>query len=155
MASGDLVLRLRTYRSAAGDAPRAHLDWKGPTRVDAGYKVREELSTPVGDPAALVQILEHLGYIVTQEIDRDIAQYTLGAATIRFESYPRMDVLVEVEGVTADIERVIAILGLPRSGFTSARLPDFAAQYEARTGQRAVLSDRELRGDFGRRTTNP
>ena len=155
MASADLVLRLRTYRSADGGAPRAHLDWKGPTRIDAGYKVREELSTPIGDPAALVQILERLGYVVIQEIDRNIAQYTLGATTIRFESYPRMDVLVEVEGVPAEIERVIAILGLPRSGFTSARLPDFAAQYEARTGQRAVLSDRELSGDFARRATNP
>ncbi len=154
MTSADLVLRLRTYRSLDGGAPLAHLDWKGPTRVDGGYKVREELSTPVGDPDALVHILQRLGYMVIQEIDRDIVQYTLDAATIRFESYPRMDVLVEVEGVPADIERVIGILGVPRSGFTTARLPDFAAQYEARTGQRALLSDRELRGDFGYRTTN-
>jgi predicted adenylyl cyclase CyaB len=155
MAPRDLVLRLRTYRSADGAAPRAHLDWKGPTSIDAGYKVREEISTSVGDPDALAQILERLGYVVIQEIDRDIAQYTIDGVTVRFENYPRMDVLVEVEGSPAEIERVIAVLGLPRESFTSARLPDFAAQFEARTGQRAFLSDRELTGDFNRRVSNP
>jgi hypothetical protein len=50
---------------------------------------------------------------------------------------------------------VIGILGLPRASFTSARLPDFAAQYEARTGERAALSQRELAGDFSHRTANP
>jgi predicted adenylyl cyclase CyaB len=155
MAPRDLVLRLRTYRGGDSGVSRAHLDWKGPTTIDDGFKVREEVSTPVGDPAALAQILDRLGYVVIQEIDRDIAQYSIGGATVRFENYPRMDVLVEVEGTPEEIERVIAVLGLPRASFTSARLPDFAAQYEARTGERAALSQRELAGDFRFRTTNP
>jgi predicted adenylyl cyclase CyaB len=155
MVARDTVLRLRTYRGSDDAEPRAHLDWKGPTTIDKGFKVREELSTPAGDPAALAQILDRLGYVVIQEIDRDIVQYAIQDVTVRFETYPRMDVLVEVEGAPEDIDKVIAVMGMPRGTFTTARLPDFAAQFEARTGQRAALSERELAGDFRFRPTNP
>jgi adenylate cyclase class IV len=150
MTQRDHVLRLRTYRNSpgAGDggAVRSFVDWKGPTGVEQGYKVREELSTPIGDPATIEQILVRLGYVVIQEIDRDIAQYEIEGVTVRFETYPRMDVLVEVEGPPAAIERIIEILEMPRVSFSSLRLADFAAQYEARTGQRAGLSQREMTG---------
>jgi len=96
---------------------------------------------------ALVAMLERLGYEVTVAIERDIAQYTLFGATVRFERYPRLDDLVEVEGEPAQIERAIAALALPREGFTAERLPDFVRRYEARTGQRAALSHAELAGD--------
>ena len=56
----DHVLRLRVYDSAS--ARNGFLDWKGPTQYEDGYKVREELSTPVADPDAMKQILENLGY---------------------------------------------------------------------------------------------
>jgi adenylate cyclase class IV len=163
----DHVLRVRVYRPHGGDAsggivgaapadgngvyagaPRAYLDWKGPTRNAGGYKVREELSTPAADPDALAAILGRLGYVVTREVDRDIAHYEVGGTSVRFECYPRMDVLVEVEGTPEGIERTIAALALPRRGFTADRLAAFVARYEARTGQRAALSQRELRGDF-------
>jgi hypothetical protein len=85
--------------------------------------------------------------VVTIAIDREIAQYDLGGAMVRFERYPRMDDLVEVEGTPEQIERAIAALGLPRAGFTSERLPDFVRRYEERTGASAALSDAELRGD--------
>jgi len=126
----------------------ASLDWKGPTEYAGGYKVREELSTEVSDPEALASILEGLGYHVTREIHRQIAQYELHGAVVRFEQYPRMDVLVEVEGAPEAIERAIAALAIPREAFTSERLPAFVARYEARTGRRAALCDRELAGDF-------
>jgi hypothetical protein len=80
------------------------------------------------------------------QIDRAIWQYDLQGATVRFERYPRMDDLVEVEGDPATIERAISILGLPRDSFTTERLPDFARRFEARTGQSAALSDGELAG---------
>jgi hypothetical protein len=80
-------------------------------------------------------------------IDREIAQYELDGAMVRFERYPRMDDLVEVEGAPASIERAIAALGLPRDGFTTDRLPEFVQRYEARTGQRAAVCDAELTGD--------
>lgn len=154
LAGRDLVLRLRTYRGVDGSVRSAHLDWKGPTGYDAGYKVREEISTPVGDPDEMDSILDRMGYLVIREIDRQITQYELVGATVRFERYPRMDLLVEVEGQPDAIERAIEHIGLPRSGFSAARLPDFVAQYEARTGTRAALCDRELSGEFRYRTAD-
>jgi predicted adenylyl cyclase CyaB len=141
LLDADHVLRLRTYER---DGVReGHIDWKGPTAYAGGYKVREEVSTPVGDPDAAGRILENLGYRVIRAIERDIAQYTFEDAVVRFEKYPRMDELVEVEGPPEAIERAIAALGLPREGFNTDRLPDFVARYEARTGERAALTDRE------------
>lgn len=145
LAARDEVLRTRMYR--AGSSERAELDWKGPTERKDGYKVREELDVHVVEPAALAAILERLGYVVTIAIDREIAQYELDGAMVRFEHYPRMDDLVEVEGTPQQIERAIAALGLPRDGFTADRLPDFVRRYESRTGTTAALSDAELRGD--------
>jgi predicted adenylyl cyclase CyaB len=145
LAAKDHVLRVRIYRND-GDA-RAELDWKGPTRRDGQYKLREEIGTSVGDPDALVAMLEQLGYEVSIAIDREIVQYDLQGTMIRFERYPRMDDLVEVEGAPEQIERAIAVLGLPRDGFTTDRLPDFVRRYEARTGDRAAISDAELAGD--------
>jgi predicted adenylyl cyclase CyaB len=145
LMSRDHVLRMRVYRDS--QATRAQLDWKGPTRYDDGYKLREELEARVTDADALVAILGQLGYVVTIAIDREIDQYELDGAMIRFERYPRMDTLVEVEGSPEQIERAIAALGLPRAGFTSERLPDFASRFEARTGTRAALSHAALAGD--------
>jgi adenylate cyclase class IV len=144
LAARDHVLRVREYGTA--DARRVELDWKGPTHHEGGYKVREELDVHVAEPEALDAILDRLGYVVTVAIDRDIIQYELGGAMIRFEHYPRMDDLVEVEGTPEAIERAIAALGLARDGFTSERLPEFVLRFEARTGTSAVLSDDEMRG---------
>ncbi len=147
----DQVLRLRIYR---GHEVRAHLDWKGPSSYEGGYKVREEHSTPVVDAAALALILEGLGYVVTREIDRTIEQYQYEGATVRFERYPRMDVLVEVEGEPPAIERAIAALRVPREAFSTGRLPDFVLRFEGRTGERAAICDRELAGDYRYSTTD-
>ncbi|MGI9091516.1 MAG: class IV adenylate cyclase [Gemmatimonadaceae bacterium] len=146
LAGRDEVLRLRTYRNAQGS--HAHLDWKGPTQVVDAFKVRDELTTELTDPDALATMLDHLGYVVIREIDRDIAQYVLNETTIRFERYPRMDTLVEVEGTPDGIEAAIAVMDIPRSSFTAQRLPDFVRVYESRTGLRAALSQRELAGEY-------
>jgi predicted adenylyl cyclase CyaB len=138
MALRDHVLRLRLYENE--DGARTALDWKGETRYEHGYKVREEISTATRDAEGLAKILEMLGFIVIAEVDRQIFQYELGEATVRFEEYPLMDPLVEVEGTADAIESAISSLGLPRTGFTSERLTDFVARFEARTGQRAILS---------------
>ena len=141
----DHVLRLRVYRDAQGTETAA-LDWKGPTSYDSGYKMREELSCGLSGAEDFRRILAALGFIVTMAIDREIWQYELHDATVRFERYPRMDDLVEVEGAPSAIEAAIGVLGLPRDSFTSERLPDFVRRYEARTGERAALSDGELTG---------
>jgi adenylate cyclase class IV len=139
----DTVVRLRVY--VRDGVREGSLDWKGPTSYEDGYKVREEVSTSVGDPNALARILTGMGLRVVLAIDRVIAQYEVEGAIVRFEKYPLMDDLVEVEGEPGAIERAIRATGLPREGFNSDRLPDFVARFEARTGGTAVLS-RELEG---------
>jgi predicted adenylyl cyclase CyaB len=140
----DHVLRMRVRRNPKDGTVRATVDWKGPTAQTAGYKVREELAVGVDDAATLADLLARLGYDVTEAIDRDVWEYELGGATIRFERYPRMDALVEVEGVPPAIERAVAATGLPRAGFTAERLSEFVRRFEARTGSRAALSGAPL-----------
>jgi adenylate cyclase class IV len=144
LAARDIVLRLRIYRDAGG--ARAKLEYKGPTAYEQGYKVREEVGSTVSDASSIALVLAGLGYIVTRPIDREIEQFELGGAVVRFERYPRMDDLVEVEGEPEVLERAIAALGIPRAAYNSDRLTDFAMRYETRTGQRAMLSDAELSG---------
>jgi predicted adenylyl cyclase CyaB len=141
----DDVLRLRVYRD--DHSVRAELGWKGPTRYEDGYKVRDEVGARSPDADALRYILEHMGFVITREIDRDITQYELHGATVRFERYPRMDDLVEVEGDPGAIERAIEAIGLPREAFTSERLFDFVRRWQERTGESAALCDRELTGE--------
>jgi predicted adenylyl cyclase CyaB len=145
-ASGDLssrdeVVRTRTYISQK--STKTYLDWKGPTEFRDVYKVREEVSTPVDDSVVLDTILRKLGLELVAEIDREIAQYELGGATIRFEIYPRMDALVEVEGEPAAIEAAIEAIGIPRGTFSNRRLADFVMDFEQRTGVQAAVSDRD------------
>jgi predicted adenylyl cyclase CyaB len=142
----DHVLRVRTERDARGS--RASLDWKGPTRSARGYKEREEITAGTEEPEALAVILERLGFVVSREIDRDVVTYELHGATVRFERFPRMDVLVEIEGPPEKIEDAIRVLGLPRDGFSTDRLVDFVRRFEERTGERAAVSDRELDGKY-------
>jgi predicted adenylyl cyclase CyaB len=146
LSGRDEVLRTRRYQSSASTG--TYLDWKGPTEMQGVYKIREEITMPVEDFDSLEKILEKLGLTLTWEIDREIAQYQLAGATIRFETYPRMDVLVEVEGEPAAIEAAIEALGMARGTFTNERLPDFVNKFEHRTGVRAAVSDRELKGDY-------
>jgi adenylate cyclase class IV len=145
LAARDIVLRLRLYRGS--DGARAELEFKGPTAYEDGYKVRDEIGSRVSDPESVALMLSGLGYLVTRAIDRDIEQWDIGGASVRFERYPRMDDLVEVEGEPEAIERAITALGIPRSAYTAERLTDFAMRYEARTGTRAALSDAELAGN--------
>jgi len=146
LSGRDEVLRTRTYQSRS--STRTYMDWKGPTEMHGGYKIREEITAPVEDLDSLEKILEKLGLALTSEIDREIAQYQFGGATIRFETYPRMDVLVEVEGEPEAIEVAIEALGLQRGTFTNERLRDFVSKFEHRTGVRAAISDRELKDDY-------
>jgi adenylate cyclase class 2 len=146
LAQRDEVLRVRQYESP--DSAQTHVDWKGPTDAAGAYKVREEISTVVEDFKGLSSILGKLGYVVTREIDRRIVQYRVAGATVRFEVYPRMDILVEVEGEPPIIEEAIAALGMMRGEFTTERLAAFVERFEQRTGVRAAISDRELLGDY-------
>lgn len=144
LAAVDHVLRVRVYQSPERET--AQLDWKGVTRIESGLKTREEYTTGASDLAGLTAILEALGYVVTREIEREVWTYRVGEATVRFEHYPRMDDLVEVEGEPEAIERAVALLGMRRSEFTSDSLMTFTQRYEERTGIAAALCDADLGG---------
>ena len=142
----DIVLRLRVYRN--GERATASLDWKGAASFEAGYKHREELSVAVADAGQMSGILTALGFIVTRAVDRTVQLLQLGEAKLRFERFPRMDTLLEVEGPEASIETAIRASGIPRNAFVADRLYMFVNRYQARTGQRAAISDDESMGHY-------
>lgn len=142
----DEVLRLRVRR----DAARAHavLEFKGPATVQGGYKVREETGSEVADSEAMNAILTAAGFEISRETEREVAVFRVAGAVVRLERYPRMDVLVEVEGEPQHIEAAIAVLAIPRDTFTVEALAAFVRRFEQRTGQRAAICRRELAGDY-------
>ena len=143
----DEVLRVRTFEPAAGSPGRlAEVAWKGPTRQRDGYKERQEVQFTVGDSAPVEAILTQLGLAVTDAIDRCVEFYDLGGAVLRLEWYPRMDVLLEVEGPPAAIEEAAAATGVPRASFSPDRLLDFAARFQKRTGTAPALNLAALTG---------
>ena len=142
IAGRDHVLRVRVF--TANGRTESSVEWKGPTQSVGGYKTREEIGTSVADAAALSEIMSRLGLQVTRTIDREIAQYWLFGATVRFESYPRMDDLVEVEGTADQIERAVAVLGIPRESYTTDSLSAFMDRFERRTGKRPVVCAADL-----------
>lgn len=138
LAARDQVLRIRTYRNQSYSS--STLDWKGPSSVESGVKVRDEITTSVGDAATLATTLKNLGYEVVFRIEREIVQYDLNGTMIRFETYPTMDTLIEVEGDPEGIEEAVTALEMPRESFRTDALPVFVKEFETRTGLTAVLS---------------
>ena len=146
LGARDEVVRVRTWRPD-GAPPRAQVAWKGQTtRSPDGYKLRDELEFSVeGDGSAPSQFLSALGYQVWRGIDRFVEVYRVRDAEVRLEWYPRMDVMVEVEGTPAAIEAAIDASGLPRALFEPEPLAEFVRRYELRTGEPAVLALSDLR----------
>jgi adenylate cyclase class IV len=137
----DEVLRMRIFRPGDGAPAFGVLGWKGPRSQRGQYRHRPEVEARVSDADAVVSVLECLGFAVSLRIDRTVAVYRLGQAVLRVEWYPAMDVLLEVEGAPAEIERAISATGLPRDRFFPESLPHFVAAYEARTGRPARIAE--------------
>jgi adenylate cyclase class IV len=139
------VLRVRSYRQRDGRT-EAVVTWKGPTgRSPEGYKQREELELSIAAGSAAPEaLLEALGYRVSHAIDRFVEMYAVGAASARLEWYPRMDVLLEVEGEPEALEAAVAATGLDRGEFSAESLVVFAAHFALRTGHAAVLALADL-----------
>lgn len=141
LTARDEVLRLRTFVAAAGSPPRpAEVAWKGPTGQSGGYKEREEHQFEIGDAGPVEAIISRLGFEVIDVIDRCVDLYEVAGAVVRVEWYPRMDVLVEVEGLPGAIEAAVRATGLLRARFTPERLLDFAGRYRCRTGADPALN---------------
>src|SRR5262245_39774832 len=138
------VLRIRSFEPR-GEAAHALVGWKGPTlRSPDGYKLRKEIEYPTPDGANATRFLEALGYQVVRSIDRYVEMFSIAGATARLEWYPRMDVLMEIEGTPAAIESAVRQSGLPRSAFLADPLAIFVELYNARESQPAIIAEQEL-----------
>jgi predicted adenylyl cyclase CyaB len=137
----DEVLRVRTFLHPDGRR-EALVAWKGPTlRSAGGYKLREEIELAVAAGTAEPgRLFLALGYRPVHVVEREVEISRLGDATVRLETYPRMDVLVEIEGEPSAIERAVAATGIPRSEFTAEPLAEFVRRFEQRSGQPALLA---------------
>ena len=143
LAVRDEVLRIREYHGTDGST-RTEVAWKGPASVEAGYKLRAEHQFEAADPRGVAQVIEGLGYRPVHAIDRYVEYYDLGDAIVRLEWYPRMDILMEVEGTALAIEHAVVALGIDRDHYQTDSLAAFVGRYEARTGCRAAVSLAEL-----------
>ncbi len=141
LAARDEVIRLRVYRDRDGNEI-AKLGWKGPASVTPeGHKARRELEYEIrGEQGSPELLLAALGLEVVFRIDRYVEYYHLGDTVARLEWYPRMDVLLEIEGDAPGIESALQVTGMPRTDFTAESLPAFAERYALRTGRAAVVA---------------
>ncbi len=147
LAASDHVLRVRRWIDEEGGHDVAEAGWKGPTSVnEAGYKQRQEIEFSVDDGTAALRMFEALGYTVIETIDRYVEVYDLEGTMVRMEWFPRMDVLVEIEGDPEGIEQAIAQLGLDRQTCVADSLATFVQRYGERTGEPAILAEDMLLG---------
>jgi adenylate cyclase class IV len=147
LSQRDEVLRVRVWQAEEVSHQRAQVAWKGPTsRNAAGYKQRQEIEFAAEDGVHAVRFLEALGYQVVEAIDRFVEVRELHGTVARLEWYPRMDVLLEIEGTEEGIEELIRVVGIPRDQCLSDSLIQFAARYSARTGTPAILAEAGLNG---------
>src|SRR5260221_4558969 len=148
LVARDEVLRLRVFHRPDGRQDTV-LAWKGTTGISPeGYKARRELEYEIGgERARPEELLAALRYAPIHTIERYVEYFHLGETAVRLEWYPRMDVLVEVEGDEAGIEAALRVVGLPREEYTADALAAFTERYERRTGRPAVLGAAELEGE--------
>jgi adenylate cyclase class IV len=142
MSGRDEVLRVRVWEAEEVSHTRSQVAWKGPTtRSASGYKQRQEIEFTADDGTQAVRLLEALGYQVVEAIDRYVEVSEFQGTVARLEWYPRMDVLIEIEGTAEGIEALVRVIGIPRQDCLSDSLAQFAARYAGRTGSPAVLAE--------------
>ncbi len=106
---------------AAGED--SSMTFKGPARPAGVFKVREELETPVGDPAAALAIFAKLGMQVWFRYQKYREEYEVGGGAagnevvrLALDETPVGD-YVEIEGPEPAIRRVAAALGFDEAEF--------------------------------------
>jgi adenylate cyclase class 2 len=117
------AVRIRREFPREGGAPSARLTFKGPKRVEAGAKVREEIETGVEDADALEVVLARLGLRPSFRYQKERRSYRLRGAIVALDHAPVGD-FVEVEGDAELIAQVAGELGLEPARFESRSYPD-------------------------------
>ncbi len=124
LAGADHVIRLRQKIPLDGGGAGAGcvLTFKGPARIEAGHRVREEIETDVADADALVLILERLGLSSRFRYQKRRRLYEWEGALIAVDQTALGDFL-EIEGSAEAIEDLAARLGHEPSEFLTASYP--------------------------------
>jgi adenylate cyclase, class 2 len=110
------MLRVR----AAG--ANSSLTFKGPARPTGVFKVREEIETPIGDPAVVLAVFEKLGMQVWFRYQKYREEYEVRTAAIdapvrlAIDETPVGD-YIEIEGPEDSIRAVAAEVGFDESEF--------------------------------------
>jgi adenylate cyclase, class 2 len=104
LRSQGCVLRLR--RTPDGGL----LTFKGPRRVEAGVKSREERETPVVEPSALDEILRRLGFEPVFRYQKYRESYRHRGQSVEVDETP-IGVFLEIEGDLEGIASVASELG--------------------------------------------
>ena len=97
------VLRLRMYGEAAT------LTWKGPRLADPRLKIRPEVETALGDPAAMEGILRALGFEPTLHMVKSRSLWGLGDLEACLDEAP-FGCFLELEGTREAIEEAMDLL---------------------------------------------
>lgn len=108
-------LRVRQVTLLEGDGPGSSVTFKGPVQKGT-FKLREEIETPVADPAAMERLLTALGYKVLVAFEKLRETWRLGACLVELDELPQLGEFVEVEGPDdASIQSVIDQLQLNKA----------------------------------------
>lgn len=112
LLAGGQGLRVRSYKSGEGNVPAAMLTYKGPVRASE-FKTREEIETPIEDPAAMVALLKALSYVDAVRFEKRRESWELAQCKVELDEVPHLGCFVEVEGRDELLVReVLAALGL-------------------------------------------
>jgi adenylate cyclase class 2 len=114
-ARTDEALRLRR------EGNRATLHYKGP-KIDAGTKSREEIGMSLGEPDAMMSILDRLGFRPVAEVRKVRRNYGIGNIEVSLDRVSGLGGFVELEVQDLPVEEgrrmlfsLLAELGLERT----------------------------------------
>ena len=108
--TADSILRTqRCMLRVRIESGKSYLTFKGPVQPSM-MKLREEVETVVADGAALLRILESLGYTVVFRYEKYREEFALGEAIVAIDETP-VGVFVEIEGTDHGIGDAAGQLG--------------------------------------------
>lgn len=97
----DEALRLRSVRDLDTGAAATQITYKGPKQTQASM-ARLERETAVGDPAAMADILERLGYRRVLTVAKTRRRYSRGAITACLDEVAGLGAFLELEQLVDD-----------------------------------------------------
>lgn len=131
----DRALRLRC------SGKKNVLTYKG-TQRQSRYKQRQEIQTTVGEPQALRDLLECLGFNQSLLLEKRRESWLLDCCRVELDTLPFLGSFVEVEGPSEqDIIRVLGQLQLDKNDSTKTPYPTMLREHL----KRADNPHREIR----------